>query len=127
MDTETILRVFSEIKNPLVESDISDQNITYNSYDDTYRLKISSNSYILVLPERNISSNIKFYVNSYLQKNYFYTFEVSRNIDSSYKEYIQDPSFWILSHGKIKLPDIIKDEWIYQIAEFPKSLQRNNT
>lgn len=123
MKTETILRVFSSIKNPVTETDIMGQNVTYFSFEGSYRIKISDNSYLIIYPERNISENIRYCVDSFLQKEYYYHLEINQNIDKIYKEYLEDPSLWILTYGKIKLPDFIKDEWIYEIAEFSNSLQ----
>lgn len=123
MDTETILRVFSQIKKPITKTKLSNQNVDYFSIDDSYRIKISDNSYLTIHLERNISENIRYYVDSFLQKEYYFHLEINQNIDFIYKEYLEDPSLWILTYGKIKLPDFIKDEWVYEIAEFSKFLQ----
>lgn len=128
MDTETILRVFSQIKKPTI---INNENtylkssgeIFYSIKDQAYIYDISSNTSLYVFPSMNISSPIDFDFIVYFQKQYYEIIKINQNIDKIYEEYLEDPSLWILTYGKIKLPYTIKDEWIYEIAEFSNSLQ----
>ena len=128
MNTETILRVFSQIKKPTI---INNENtylkssgeIFYSINDQAYIYDISSNTSMYIYPSMSISLPIDFDRISYFQKQYYEIIKINQNIDKIYKEYLEDPSLWILSYGKIKLPDTIKDEWIYEISEFSNSLQ----
>ena len=128
MNTETILRVFSQIKKPTI---INNENtylkssgeIFYSINDQAYIYDISSNTSMYIYPSMSISLPIDFDRISYFQKPYYEIIKINQNIDKIYKEYLEDPSLWILSYGKIKLPDTIKDEWIYEISEFSNSLQ----
>lgn len=129
MDTETILRVFSSIKKPTNIDNMSTylkgelSEVAYSKNDQAYIYDISSNTSMYVFPSIKISSPIDFDLISYFQKQYYEIIKINQNIDKIYKEYLEDPSLWILTHGKIKLPDTIKDEWIYEISEFSNSLQ----
>lgn len=129
MDTETILRVFSSIKKPTNIDNMSTylkgelSEVAYSKNEQAYIYDISSNTSMYVFPSIKISSPIDFDLISYFQKPYYEIIKINQNIDKIYKEYLEDPSLWILTYGKIQLPDIIKDKWIYQIAEFSNSLQ----
>lgn len=135
MDTESILKFCTSInipknlsydkKHPFTK----DEEITYIIRDKVFCYDISENESLQIAPPSNktlqITKPTRFEFISFLPGKYVYIMRINHDINNIYKEYLEEPSLWILTHGKLKIPDILRDVDFNKIIEFSKFLQRN--